>query len=68
MAYRAATGLDYGVPAQLAIGPPTVEQVYFVSRLGDDRQEGVGGLIVYASRVVDTPRSLLTWVRGTLLD
>jgi hypothetical protein len=42
--------------------------VYFVSRLGDDRQEGVGGLIVYASRVVDTPRSLLTWVRGTLLD
>jgi protein tyrosine phosphatase (PTP) superfamily phosphohydrolase (DUF442 family) len=68
MAYRAAAGLDYGVPAQLAIGPPTVEQVYFVSRLGDDRQEGVGGLVVYASRVVDAPRSLLTWVRGTLLD
>ncbi|GMQ84744.1 MAG: hypothetical protein BMS9Abin07_0308 [Acidimicrobiia bacterium] len=68
MAYRAATGLDYGVPAQLAIGPPTIEQLYFVSRLSDDRQEGVGGPIVFASRAVDLPRALLTWLRGTVLD
>jgi protein tyrosine phosphatase (PTP) superfamily phosphohydrolase (DUF442 family) len=68
MAYRAATGLDRGVLAQLAIGPPTIEQVYFVSRLSGDRQEGVGGLVVAASRIVDTPRALITWVRGTLLD
>ncbi len=31
MAYRAAVGLDEGVLAQLAIGPPTIEQVFFVS-------------------------------------
>jgi protein tyrosine phosphatase (PTP) superfamily phosphohydrolase (DUF442 family) len=68
MAYRAAVGLDEGVLAQLAIGPPTIEQVFFVSRLTMDRQEGVGGLVVAASRIVDTPRSVITWVRGTFLS
>ncbi len=68
MAYRAANGLDHDVLTQVAIGPPTLEQAYFGSELSADDQSGVNGPIVAVSRAVDTPRSLITWIRGTLTN
>lgn len=62
MAYLAAAGRPHGVLAQLAVGPPSIEQIGFVASL-----RGGGGRVprhlVLLSRVVDAPRQALGGVR-----
>lgn len=66
-AYLNATGDDFSVPEYLAVGPPTVEQLYYVWRgePGDLPESNV--LVATLSRfVIDGPRTLLTWGRGLI--
>jgi len=45
----------------LAVGPPSLEQIAFVARMGDGSPEKPGTLITAVSRVLDAPRRL--WSR-----
>jgi protein tyrosine phosphatase (PTP) superfamily phosphohydrolase (DUF442 family) len=64
-AYEAAQGQDPSVLEQLATGPPTIEQIWFVATLRPDHPEnGISPAVAVVSRVVDAPRSLYGWVKS----
>ena len=66
-AYLSATGDDLSVPEFLAIGPPTVEQLYYVWSGGPHDLPQSNVVMSTLSRfVVDGPRTVLTWGRGLL--
>lgn len=61
--YEAAHGQDPSTMEQLATGPPTIEQIWFVSTLSPDRPEHrISPVVAVASRVVDMPRTAVGWV------
>ena len=45
----------------LAVGPPSLEQIAFVARMGGDELDKPGALVTAVSRVLDAPRRL--WSR-----
>ena len=58
-AYEAAHGQDPSVMEQLAVGPPTLEQIWFVATLEPNHPEhGISPVVAIASRLVDAPRTL----------
>jgi uncharacterized protein (TIGR01244 family) len=58
-AYEAARGRDPSVLEQVAIGPPTVEQIWFVATLQPDEPEHrISPVVAVLSRIVDAPRTL----------
>lgn len=65
-AYRAATGQAKGFAnarANLAVGPPSLEQVVYAARLDGDDFGRPDPIVVATSRVLDAPRRL--WHRLT---
>jgi uncharacterized protein (TIGR01244 family) len=66
-AYEAAQGQAPAVLEQLAVGPPTIEQIWFVATLRPNHPEhGISPAVAVVSRVVDAPRSLYGWVTSIL--
>lgn len=62
-AYEAAIGRDPSVLEQVATGPPTIEQIWFVATLRPDHPEhGISPAVAVVSRAVDAPRTLYGWV------
>jgi uncharacterized protein (TIGR01244 family) len=62
-AYEAAQGQDPSVQEQLAVGPPTLEQIWFVATLRQNHPEHhITPVVAVVSRVVDVPRTLYGWV------
>jgi len=62
-AYQAATGRDRSVLEQLATGPPTIEQIWFVATLRPNHPEhGISRAEVVVSQALDTTRGLYGWV------
>jgi protein tyrosine phosphatase (PTP) superfamily phosphohydrolase (DUF442 family) len=62
-AYLVATGQASGVEAtlrNLAVGPPSLEQIAFTMRLSGDRADHANAVVVAASRVLDAPRRIWT--------
>ena len=58
MAYRANAGMDHGVARQLAVGPATIEQLWFVASLRSGRLRAVPTMLKLVSRALDSPRLL----------
>lgn len=66
-AYEAARGQDPSVLEQLATGPPTVEQIWFVATLSPDHPEHhVNPAIAVLSRAIDSPRTVFGWVTSVI--
>lgn len=66
-AYMALEGNDPAVLRQLAVGPPTVEQIWYVSRLEPGDLGAANTLVARLSRsFFDAPRTAVNWVRGRL--
>jgi protein tyrosine phosphatase (PTP) superfamily phosphohydrolase (DUF442 family) len=64
-AYEAARGRDPSVLEQVATGPPTIEQIWFVATLRPNHPEhGISPAVAVVSRVVDAPRGLYGWVKS----
>lgn len=62
-AYLVATGQASGVEAtlrNLAVGPPSLEQIVFTMKLQGDRADHANALVVAASRLLDAPRRIWT--------
>jgi protein tyrosine phosphatase (PTP) superfamily phosphohydrolase (DUF442 family) len=62
-AYLVATGQASGVEAtmrNLAVGPPSLEQIAFSMRLSGARADHANPVVVVASRVLDAPRRIWT--------
>jgi protein-tyrosine phosphatase len=60
-AYLVATGQatpDQALRRNLAVGPPSLEQMAFVRGLGDGEMDRPGFMVVAVSRVLDAPRRL----------
>ncbi len=58
-AYQVAQGDLSGTAAvrrNLAVGPPSLEQIAFVARMDEDRLEKPGAVLTAVSRVLDAPR------------
>jgi len=49
------------VRRNLAVGPPSIEQIYYALSLGQDRAEQPPFPIVAVSRLVDAPRRMWSW-------
>jgi len=64
MAYRSRNGLDSSVLRQLAVGPPTIEQMWFVAGLREGRPSAVPWLVTIVSRALDAPRHAVGWLRA----
>lgn len=65
--YEAARGQDPSVLEQVATGPPTIEQIWYVGTLRPDHPEhDISPVIAVVSRAVDAPRTLFGWVRSYL--
>jgi protein tyrosine phosphatase (PTP) superfamily phosphohydrolase (DUF442 family) len=64
MAYRSRFGLEHSVIQQLAVGPPTIEQIWFVAGLRNGQPTKVPALVAMASRALDAPRHAVGWVRA----
>ncbi len=66
-AYEAAQGQDPSVLEQLATGPPTIEQIWFVATLRPNHPEhGISPAVAVMSRAVDAPRTLYGWAMSML--
>lgn len=66
-AYEAAQGQDPSVLEQLATGPPTIEQIWFVATLRPNHPDhGISPAVAVTSRVVDAPRGLYGRVKSIL--
>lgn len=66
-AYEAAEGQDPSVLEQLATGPPTIEQIWFVATLRPHHPDhGISPAVTVMSRVVDAPRGLYGWAKTIL--
>ena len=64
-AYEAAQGQDPSVQEQLATGPPTLEQIWFVATLRPNHPDhGISPAVAVVSRVIDVPRGLYGWVKS----
>jgi protein tyrosine phosphatase (PTP) superfamily phosphohydrolase (DUF442 family) len=64
-AYQAARGEDPSVLEQVATGPPTIEQIWFVATLRPNHPDhGISPAVAVVSRVVDAPRGLYGWVKS----
>ncbi|MEW1924230.1 dual specificity protein phosphatase family protein [Streptomyces sp. NPDC088360] len=50
------------VRRNLAVGPPSVEQIYYALRLGRDRAQQPPMPVVAVSRLVDAPRRMWSWL------
>lgn len=65
--YEAARGQDPSTLEQLATGPPTIEQIWFVSTLSPhDADHRISPVVAVTSRLVDAPRTLYGWVTSPL--
>jgi protein tyrosine phosphatase (PTP) superfamily phosphohydrolase (DUF442 family) len=64
MAYRSRFGLEHSVMQQLAVGPPTIEQIWFVADLRSGQSTTVPAVVAVASRALDAPRHAVGWVRA----
>lgn len=61
-AYEAAEGQDPSVLEQLAVGPPTIEQIWYVATLRPGHPEHhINPAIAVVSRIIDGPRTLYGW-------
>ena len=63
-AYQVSLGELSGAAAlrrNLAVGPPSLEQIAFVASMGDGRPEKPGTMVTAVSRALDAPRRL--WSR-----
>jgi uncharacterized protein (TIGR01244 family) len=66
-AYEAAQGQDPSVLEQLATGPPTIEQIWFVATLGPGHPEHhISPAVAVTSRVVDSPRTFYGWITSII--
>jgi uncharacterized protein (TIGR01244 family) len=66
-AYEAAQGQDPSAAEQLAVGPPTIEQVWYVGTMRADRPEhGISPVVAVVSRAVDVPRTAWGWATSWL--
>ena len=66
-AYEAALGQDPSVLEQVAVGPPSLEQIWYVGTLRPDHPDHhINPAIAIVSRVVDAPRTLYGWVKSWL--
>jgi protein tyrosine phosphatase (PTP) superfamily phosphohydrolase (DUF442 family) len=64
-AYLASLGEDPSVLDQLGVGPPTLEQIYFVAATGSDDPYAGNRVVSFVSRyVVDGPRRLWHTITG----
>lgn len=62
-AYEAALGQDPSVLEQLATGPPSIEQIWFVGTLRPDHPaHGISPAVAVVSRLVDAPRTAYGWI------
>jgi uncharacterized protein (TIGR01244 family) len=62
-AYEASRGTDPSVLDQVAVGPPTIEQIWFVGTLRPGEPEhGISPVVAVVSRVVDAPRTLWGYI------
>lgn len=61
-AYRAVRGDDPSVLDQLAVGPPSLEQIWSVFRSSPERPVVRNPLVSAVSRVIDAPRKAINWV------
>ncbi|MGW6057569.1 protein-tyrosine phosphatase family protein [Streptomyces sp. NPDC055189] len=64
-AYLVRTGQSSpqsAVRRNLAVGPPSVEQIYYALRLGRDRAQQPPLPVVAVSRLVDAPRRMWSWL------
>jgi hypothetical protein len=50
------------VRANLAVGPPSIEQIYYGLSLGKEKAEQPPLAVMAVSRLVDAPRRMLTWL------
>lgn len=64
MAYRSRLGMEHGVRQQLAVGPPTIEQIWFVASLGNGEPATVPSVVQMTSRALDSPRHVIGWLRA----
>jgi uncharacterized protein (TIGR01244 family) len=63
--YEAAQGEDPSVLEQIATGPPSLEQIWFVATLSPDHPEHhISPAIAVVSRIVDSPRAVFGWVKS----
>lgn len=63
-AYLVRTGQESSAQAvrrNLAVGPPSIEQIYYALSLGRGRPEQPPLPVVAVSRLVDAPRRMLSW-------
>ena len=63
-AYQVAMGELSGADAlrrNLAVGPPSLEQILFVGRMDEDKLEKPGAILTAVSRILDAPRRI--WSR-----
>lgn len=66
-AYEASEGRNPSVLAQLSIGPPSPEQLWFVARVGPGRPTAGNPAVRLVSRyVLDAPRTALNFIRGRI--
>jgi protein tyrosine phosphatase (PTP) superfamily phosphohydrolase (DUF442 family) len=62
-AYQASRGQDPSVAEQVAVGPPTLEQIWFVGTLSPGEPEHrISPVVAVASRAIDAPRELWGFV------
>lgn len=58
-AYEASQGGDPSVLEQLATGPPTLEQIWYVGTLRPNHPEhAISPVVAVVSRIIDAPRTL----------
>ena len=51
------------VRRNLAVGPPSIERIYYTLSLGQDRAEQPPFPVVAVRRLVDAPRRMWSWFR-----
>jgi hypothetical protein len=63
--YEAANGENPSVLEQIATGPPTIEQIWYVAGLAPNHPERkTNPVVAVVSRAVDMPRTIFNYVTG----
>jgi hypothetical protein len=63
--FEAAQGQNPSVLEQLATGPPTIEQIWFVATLRPNHPDHrISPAVAAVSRAVDAPRGLYHWIKS----
>jgi hypothetical protein len=62
-AYEAAQGQDPSMWEHLAIGPPTLEQAWFIVSAGPRDPTSDNVLVSFISRALDAPRRVLSLIK-----